>query len=180
MDLVCHGTFESETDLLLQERAPVRHIRYNSPQSRITPEKILGIAEHYRLSLCSYVHLDLPRIYSSRGFHDRADSSVVLLVRECRNLTTLALNCKLSTCTLLVISLEAKQLHKFYVRRQAILLRRDWPMCGGWSRDQYDWLMNSSLNYDIVEQEVSHLLRMRWNMLSDKQYKALSRSLSIM
>ena len=172
VDLEYYGN--SDSDILIQERAPVRSITYNTPHVRVRPEKILSISEHYHFSLCSYIHLQIPRIYSHRSFNERADSSLVLLIRECPNLHTLALNCKLSTCTVLVMAMESKCLQRFYIRRHAVLLRRDWPMCRRWSRDQYDWLMKSSLNYYLVEREVSQILCRRWTMLCDKQYKALT------
>lgn len=65
----------------------------------------------------------------------------------------------------------AINLRKLYVRRNAVILRCDWPRNPEWSKEFFEWLRMASRNYESTENEVSQILGYRWNMLSDKIYK---------
>lgn len=162
-------------ELLIQENAPVKAVVYDSPYSTIDPHTVLKLSHEYRNSLQVYGHLGLPRKHGSRSFSDRADTSLVMLIRQCPRIHTLVVRERVSTATLLVIASEAKCLENFYVRRNAVLKRRDWPKCPEWTDDFYVRLMENSLSYEAVEREVSQKLGVQWRMMSDSAFKRISR-----
>ena len=162
-----------ENDLLLQERAPVHAVVYNTPYAEVSAEHVLRYADEYVRSLQIYGHRQLPRLHSSRSFQERADTSLVLLIRECPNIRTLIVRDRVSTATVLILASEAKNLQHLYVRRNAVLKRCDWPRASHWSDDHFAWLRSCSRSYEIVEQEVSRLLGETWHMLSDRAFVAL-------
>lgn len=82
---------------------------------------------------------------------------------------------KVSTCTLLLISYYGHSLKCLYVRRNAVILRCDWPRQNNWPEEFYKWLKKSSTSYEIVEEEIALSLGVeKWNMLSDRDFKHLS------
>lgn len=52
----------------------------------------MTIVEMYRECLKIFGHKNLPRGYRPRSFHDRGDSSLLLLCRQCTYLKTLVNN----------------------------------------------------------------------------------------
>ena len=55
------------------------------------------------------------------------------MIREC-----------ISSATVLLLAYTGKNLRYFHVRRNAIILRCDWPKSPDWTREFYDWLQRSS------------------------------------
>ncbi len=119
-------------------------------------------------------HLGVPRVYTSRSFHERADCSLVLLIRDCPNVRCLLIRERVSTATLLILASEAKNLRALHVRRNAVIKRCGWPRAAHWTDDFYTWLKRCSQDYDVVEQEISQILDTRWTMLSDREYRRVA------
>ncbi|XP_066981558.1 uncharacterized protein [Macrobrachium rosenbergii] len=174
--LCTEGNFKKE--IIWQERAPVKSIVYDSPYARITTPMMLTIIELYKADLEVFVHKQLPRFYMPRSFHDRIDSTLLLLTRQCPYIHTLVVREKISTSTVLLLAFTAKNLHYFYVRRNAVILKADWPKNPEWSLEFYTWLCKGSRSYDILEEEVSQILGYKWQMLTDKQFKMLKLDLN--
>lgn len=81
---------------------------------------------------------------------------------------------KISTCTLLLISYFGHSLKRLHVRRNAVILRCDWPRQPGWSDEFNQWLRKSSTSYALVEEEIALSLGVdKWTMLSDRDYKRI-------
>lgn len=79
---------------------------------------------------------------------------------------------KISTCTLLLISYYGHSLKFLHVRRNAVILRCDWPRQNNWSEEFYQWLKKSSTSYELVEEEIAMSLGLeKWTMLSDQDFK---------
>jgi len=57
----------------------------------MTSESVLTAIDLYRLDLHVYAHHGLPRFYMPRSFHERVDSLLLLLCRQCPYLHTLVL-----------------------------------------------------------------------------------------
>jgi hypothetical protein len=51
---------------------------------------------------------------------------------------------RISTSTVLLLAYTGKNLRYFYVRRNAVILKCDWPRNPDWSSEFYDWLKRSS------------------------------------
>lgn len=62
----------------------------------------------------------------------------------------------------------------FFVRKNAVILRSDWPRNPDWSAEFYHWLKETSRSYQLTEQEISKKLKMHWKMLSDREFKSIS------
>lgn len=60
------------------------------------------------------------------------------------------------------------------MRRNAVVLKCDWPRNPDWDDEYYDWLKFVSKSYAETEAEVSKMLRYRWTMLSDQLFKRAS------
>jgi F-box protein 39 len=93
--------------------------------------------------------------------------------------TFLSIHCqvireKISTATVLLVAKSAINLQFFTVRKNAVILRCDWPKNPEWTTDFYDWLRMASKSYEATEREVSQLLGYRWTMLPDKLFKQIS------
>ena len=78
---------------------------------------------------------------------------------------------RISSSTVLLLAYTGKNLRYFYVRRNAVILRSDWPRNPEWSADFYAWLRKNSRSYEDMEREVSQILGFRWYALNDKQFK---------
>lgn len=78
---------------------------------------------------------------------------------------------KVSTSTLLLLVKAGINLRYFYVRKNAVIIKCDWPRNPEWSEDFYEWLREASKSYDSTEMEISRILGNKWKMLSDKQFK---------
>lgn len=82
---------------------------------------------------------------------------------------------KISTCTLLLISYYGHSLKYLHIRRNAVILRCDWPRQNDWSDEFYQWLKKSSTSYEIVEEEIALSLGLdKWTMLNDQDFKRIS------
>ncbi|XP_018027591.1 uncharacterized protein LOC108682857 isoform X1 [Hyalella azteca] len=163
----------SKKELYWQQRAPVKSIVYDSPYSKITTTQMLQVVEYYKGDLEVFAHKRLPRFYMPRSFHDRVDSSLLLLARQCPYIHTLVIRERISTATVLLLAHTAKNLHLFYVRRNAVILRADWPPHPDWTSEFYEWLRSNARSYNAVEREVSQILGYRWQLMSDKQFKLI-------
>ncbi|KAI0218111.1 hypothetical protein LSAT2_030163 [Lamellibrachia satsuma] len=164
----------AESELPVQENAPVQRVIYRSAISRVTLPSVLKLIDEYRLSLRMYGHVGLPRRHGQRSFRERGDSNLVLLVRECVNLQTLVVRERVSTATLLIIATEARALRTLHVRRNAVLLRCDWPLTSqDWDDAFRNMLKRTCKSYDLVEREISRLLGYTWTMMSDAAFKRL-------
>ncbi|XP_014675287.1 PREDICTED: uncharacterized protein LOC106815352, partial [Priapulus caudatus] len=161
----------SRTEMVLQPRAAVRTILYASRYSVLRIDTLMFIVENYARTLEVFGHQLLPRVHRPKSFHDRADSGLVLLARTCTRLHTLIVRERVSTATLLLIASYGESLEHFLVRRNAVILRSDWPPNPMWTDDYYAWLKESSRSYDAVEREVSVKLRRPWKMMTDDEFK---------
>lgn len=128
----------------------------------------------YRSTLHTYGYETLPRFTSSKSFHSRADSLLLLMVRQCPNLTNLIVREKISTSTVVLLAKTGQNLRKFHVRRNAVIIRCDWPRNPEWSDEFYRWLKATSRSYELTEMEVSKILGKQWSMLSDKEFRRVS------
>jgi len=163
-----------KNEIIWQERAPVSSILYESPYSKVSPSSILTIVELYCDTLEMYGHLGLPRFHTSKSFADRIDSSMLTLVKECSRLHTLVVREHISTTTLILLAAAAgKRLERLYVRRNALLLRADWPKSLQWSAEYHAWLRKTALSYEATQMEVSLLLEQKWKPLTDKEFKSI-------
>ncbi|KAK3857169.1 hypothetical protein Pcinc_036560 [Petrolisthes cinctipes] len=165
-------------EILWQPRAPVRSILYDSPNAKITPRVMLTIIEKYKQDLEVFAHKQLPRFHMSSSFHDRCDSSLLLLARLCPFVHTMVVREKVSTATVLLLAHTAKNLQYFYVRRNAMLLKADWPYNPEWTPEFYAWLCKNARSYEAVDREVSQILGCRWQALTDKQFKMINLDLN--
>jgi len=89
---------------------------------------------------------------------------------------------RISTATLilLVSSANCQRLRRLYVRRNALLLRADWPRSLEWSEDYFTWLKTTSRSYESTQVEVSQKLKQPdWQALSDQQFKILKVNVEI-
>lgn len=81
---------------------------------------------------------------------------------------------RISTATVLLLAKTGCNLQNLMIRRNAVILRCDWPRSPDWSEEFYQWLKVSSRSYEATEKEVSQLLGAKWRMLTDKQFKVLT------
>ncbi|XP_066992680.1 uncharacterized protein [Anabrus simplex] len=138
---------------------------------KLLSESILTAIDLYRADLWVYGHQSLPRYHQPESFHERVDSLLLLLCRQCPYLHTLVICERISTSTVLLIARSASNLRYLYVRRNAVILECDWPWSPEWSPEFYQWLRSSSRSYEATEKEVSQILGYSWTMLSDRQFK---------
>ncbi|XP_037033542.1 uncharacterized protein LOC119072433 [Bradysia coprophila] len=172
-NLCVHLRVESTKDeeVLIQPEAPVYSIMYQTPKTQINSTVLLRTVDAYKSTLNTYGHESLPRFISSKSFHTRADSLLLLMVRQCPHLTNLLVREKVSTATVLLLARTGHNLRTFYVRRNAVIIRCDWPRNPEWSEEFYRWLKVTSRSYELTEREVSKILGKQWSMLSDKQFR---------
>ncbi|CAL4115806.1 unnamed protein product, partial [Meganyctiphanes norvegica] len=168
------GNNKSQIERVWQPGAPVKSIIYDSPYAKIITSEIMQIVTYYGRDLEVFAHKQLPRFHIPRHFHDRVDSSLLLLVRQCPYIHTLMIRENVSTATVLLIAYTAKNLQYFYVRCNAIVLKADWPYNPEWSPEFYSWLCKSSRSYEAMEREVSQILGHRWQALTDKQFRLVN------
>lgn len=166
------------SELAFQPGAPVYSVTYRSPKNRITSDKIIQIVDMYKLTLTTFGHELLPKYIFPRSFNNRIDSLLVLMARQCYNLTSLTIREKVSTATLLLLAKTAINLRFFNVRRNAVILKCDWPRNPDWTEEFYEWLQRSSRTYESTEQEITQILGYRWTMLCDKNFKKVRIHLS--
>lgn len=134
----------------------------------------MHIVDMYKPTLTTFGHETLPRFICAKSFHSRADSLLLLLVRQCPNLTSLIVREKISTSTVILLARTGQNLRKFFVRRNAVIIRCDWPWNPEWSEEFYRWLKTTSRSYALAEKEVSTILGRTWTMLSDKDFRRVT------
>ncbi|KAJ6647067.1 F-box/LRR-repeat protein 3 [Pseudolycoriella hygida] len=172
-NLCVHLRVESTKDgeVLIQPEAPVYSIIYQTPKTQINSAVMLRIVDLYKTTLSTFGHESLPRFTCAKSFHSRADSLLLLMVRQCLNLTHLIIREKVSTSTVILLAKTGQNLRKFYVRRNAVIIRCEWPWNPEWSEEFYQWLKTTSKSYDRTEEEVSKIFGRSWTMLTDKQFR---------
>ncbi|XP_059487557.1 uncharacterized protein LOC132203657 [Neocloeon triangulifer] len=161
-------------EVLWQPGSPVRSILYKSAHLKATSGSILTAIDQYRGDLQVYGHLGLPRFHRSKSFHDRIDPLILLMCRQCPNLHTIIVRERISTATVLLLAYTGLNLRFLHVRRNAVVLRRDWPRSPEWSDTFYKWLSTACRSYEATEREVSQILGYKWTMLTDRQFKLMS------
>ncbi|XP_075166928.1 F-box only protein 39 [Haematobia irritans] len=174
--LKVHLRLESLNDgeVVFQPEAPIYSVTYRSPKTMIHPDTLIKMVDHYKNTLAIYSYELLPKFISPKSFHNRIDSLMLLICRQCYNLHTLVIREKVSTSTVLLIARTAKNLRRLYVRRFATIIRCDWPRHPEWSDEFHIWLRRSCRSYDAVEREVSQILGYSWHFLSDQEFKAVT------
>ena len=125
----------------------MKSLVYNTPYSRANQYSINLAIELYKTDLEVYCHQGLPRFSRSKSFHERPDSSYLYLIRQCPYIHTLVgyltltisvplhhyhhiiqmIRERISSSTVLLLAYTGKNLRYFYIRRNAILLKCDWP-----------------------------------------------------
>eukprot|EP00095_Tigriopus_kingsejongensis_P000406 maker-scaffold19_size710362-snap-gene-4.16 protein:Tk00406 transcript:maker-scaffold19_size710362-snap-gene-4.16-mRNA-1 annotation:"hypothetical protein L798_10119" len=166
-------------EITFQTRAPVKSVVYDTPYTRVSNFAINIVVEMYRTDLECYAHKRLPRFPMAKSFFDRPDTSYLFLVRQCPYLHTLMIRERISSATVLLIAYTGKNLRYLHVRRNAIVLRCEWPKNPDWSWDFFKWLRKSSRSYEDMEKEVSQILGFRWYALNDKQFKLTPLNLTV-
>ncbi|CAH0394318.1 unnamed protein product [Bemisia tabaci] len=166
-----------EKGILWQDGAPVASIWYESPKIKVDGDSVSTAVEMYGPTLRFYGHTHPPKYHQSKSFRDRMDPFFVFLVNKCPNLTTLIIRERISTATVLLLASYGKKLKHLYIRRNAVILRNDWPKNSDWPEGFSIWLKKSCRSYETTEQEVSQILGFRWQMLSDKEFNKISPSL---
>jgi F-box protein 39 len=158
--------------LTLQPSAPVYSVTYRSRDYQVTAEKLIPIVEKYKYTLTKYGHELMPEFPSPQSFDDRIDTLMLMMARQCPNLTSLTIREAISTSTLLLLAKTAINLCELNVRRRAVIESMDWPENQG-NKEFYEWLHMSSRSHETTEREISKLLGCRWTMLSDESFELL-------
>uniref|UniRef100_A0A0A9XD34 Uncharacterized protein n=1 Tax=Lygus hesperus TaxID=30085 RepID=A0A0A9XD34_LYGHE len=171
-----HLALETKTDrqLLWQEKAPVNSILVDSPACKLEPDNVMRIIQWYSENLRYFGYLGIPKYHQPKSFNERMDPFLVMLVKECPKIETFVIREKVSTSTVLLVAEQCKSLKRYYVRRNAVILKCDWPCNPNWEDSYFSWLKKSSRSYEETENEVSRILGFRWKMLSDKEFVALN------
>lgn len=68
---------------------------------------------------------------------------------------------------------HAPNLRQLFVRRNAVILKCDWPRSPEWDDEYYKWLKFVSKSYAETEAEISRMLGHQWKMLPDKLFKKI-------
>ena len=156
------------------------YIRYNfTPPLQASTLSITMAVELYGTDIECYAHRQLPHFKMPKSFHDRPDSAYLYLVRQCPYVHTLMIRERISSATVLLLAYTGKNLRYLHIRRNAIILKNEWPKSPDWSWDFYYWLKNNSKSYETMEKEVSQILGFRWYALNDKQYRQTPLNLNI-
>lgn len=145
------------------------------PRSLLEGSLLNRAIEWYRETLQLFGHTGLPKFTSPRPFTDRADPLLLMLTKECPNLHTLIIRERVSTCTLLLIAdAGRKQLRDIFIRKNAVILRCDWPISPEWTKEYRRWLKSTSQSYTATEKEIGKILGKPWKMFSDKDFIKLN------
>lgn len=123
----------------------------------------------YKYTLTTYGHELLPEFSTPTSFDDRIDSLLLLMARQCPNITSLTIRETISTSTLLLLAKTAINLCELNVRRCAVIPKMDWPE----NQSNQEWLHMSSRSCEETEREISKLLGCRWTMLSGEAFQKL-------
>ena len=162
---------KSKEQLLIQPHAPVVSIVFETPLLKLSSRQTHDIVHYYGRTLTSLKQSVLPRVFGSRSFHERGDSSFVMLVKNCPKLETLVINERISTATAIVISHEKKCLRTFCVRQNALIKRFDWPKQLGWSDAFFNSLKEGSRCFEEMTREVAKNFEGTWKPYSDLHFK---------
>ena len=100
--------------------------------------------ELYKTDLECYAHQQLPRFKMPKHFYDRPDSAYLYLIRQCPYIHTLCIRERISSSTVLLLAYTGKNLRYLNVRRNAIVLKCEWPKSPDWSWDFFKWLRKNS------------------------------------
>lgn len=158
--------------MTLQPSAPVYSITFRSRDYQITAEKLIPTVEMYKYTLTKYGHEMLPEFSLPQSFDDRIDTLMLMMARQCPNLTSLTIREAISTSTLLLLAKTAINLCELNVRRRAVIASMDWPENQS-NQEFYEWLHTSSRSHETTEREISKLLGCRWTMLSEECFEKL-------
>ena len=104
----------------------------------ISPFKVLSFINAYLVGVCNWKSMTM-YLFISPFFRERISSSTVLL-----------------------LAYSGKNLRYFHVRRNAIILKCEWPKSPDWTFDFWEWLKKNSKSYEDMEREVSQILGFRW------------------
>ena len=159
---------------LLQENAPVDEVITTSPYPLVSHSHAINMVENYCGHLTMFAHYGLPRKFGSRRFQERADTSYVLLARGCPHLHTIVIRERVSTATVMIVAKEAKALRTFHVRKNAVLIKSDWPRPDFWSDEDYSSLVKAARSMEVTEQEVSLRLHHEWAFLDDREFRLIT------
>ncbi|CAH0555831.1 unnamed protein product [Brassicogethes aeneus] len=159
--------------LIWQENAPVKSILYNSTHIQLKNDELITAIDFYKNDLKVYGHKCIARFHRSKSFHERVDGSLLLLIRECTYLTTLVVTERISTATVLLLAYTGKNLKWLHIRKNAVIIKTDWPKSPDWTEEFYSWLKTNSRSYELVEAEISQILGYKWKLLSDKDFMKL-------
>merc|ERR1719414_321439 len=106
--LVTEGKHRNE--MVLQQRAPVKSVVYDTPYSRVTPFYVNMLVELYKTDLECFANKRLPRFHMKRTFHERPDSSFLYLINQCPYIHTLMIRERISSATVLLLAYSGKNL----------------------------------------------------------------------
>ncbi|KAK9496475.1 hypothetical protein O3M35_013238 [Rhynocoris fuscipes] len=179
-NLRVHLTLETKGDrqLMWQECAPVASILITSPHCKLEPLMLTRAVEWYRDTLELFGHIGIPRFHQAKSFNERLDPLLLMMTKECKHLNTLIIRERVSTATTILIAQHGKRLEKLYIRRNAVILKCDWPRNPSWTKDYHKWFKKTSKSYNLTEKEVAKFLRKSdWCMIEDKEFKHLSPNL---
>ncbi|XP_060080964.1 uncharacterized protein LOC132560310 isoform X1 [Ylistrum balloti] len=160
-----------KNSLLLQPHAPVTSIVYDTPYYKISHADAMDFVHFYSKTLELFIQKGIPRVHGPRSFHERGDSSFVMMVKNCPKLKTLIINERISTATVLLLSHEGRSLETFLVRANAIIKRSDWPRDRDWSEEFYMKLRTNARCYNRMENEVAQKHDWKWRPLTDREFK---------
>ncbi|XP_046387293.1 uncharacterized protein LOC124156840 [Ischnura elegans] len=163
-------------ELLWQEGAPVASVIYESPYAQVSIVPVLTMVELYGTSLEVFGHTGLPHFRGPRTFHDRADSLLLHVCKRCPALHTLVVRERVSTATLMLLAETAPCLRNLVVRRNAVVLRCDWPPAA--LPDTLVAVQRCARSYEATEEAVSRALGRPWRLLSDRQFHAVAKKLT--
>lgn len=137
-------------ELLIQPKAPVISVAFANPRSVLDQRLALEIIDNYATTLEIFAQLGRARRFRPRPFNDRVDASLVMLIRNCVALHTVAIRERFSTQTALLVAhfVSYKKDFHFYLRRNALLKRsNDWPKSAEWTSEFHQWLRKTAKSY---------------------------------
>ncbi|CAG9819405.1 unnamed protein product [Phaedon cochleariae] len=173
--LSVHLQVESRKEkvVIWQENAAVRTLLYDSPHIGLRTEDLVTAIELYKEDLRIYGHKNIPRFHRSKSFNERIDENLMMLIRQCKFLSTLVIAERISTSTVLLLAYFGRNLKWLLIRGNAVIIKSDWKQSPDWTQEFYTWLKVNSRSYASVENEVSQILGYKWRFLTDKQFKGL-------
>ncbi|VDP01300.1 unnamed protein product [Soboliphyme baturini] len=172
-----HCSGRCKMDMIWQPMAPVTSIMYSSSFSCLTIQSALTIAEYYSNTLKSYLQKGLQRRYRSKSYNERADTALLMLVRSCRHLQLLGIRERISTATAIMAAyISPNKSLKFYVRRQALLKRADYPFGPNeLSSEMVNCIKVAAKSYEFTDALIGEVYGSQWRALSDNEYMHIFR-----